>query len=165
MSVLKVQVEFVSRSFSWHFGAVWVIMISWGLKYPDGGRFLRPLIWEKKRFWFIKTQMIFQLHRFCSALPPQSVVERFVHSNLYEWFSLTALVKPVDTGDVILAHLCGPAEVKIRIAPCNDGRLSVFGEGEPWGGNRQQVTLTLVTSSSWDGERGCPTRRYGRSQR
>lgn len=44
-------------------------------------------------------------------------------------FSLSALIKPVDTGNVVGAHLCCSSKYKIRIALGGDGWLPVLGEG------------------------------------
>lgn len=44
--------------------------------------------------------------------------------------SAPALVKPVDSGDVVRAHPCCLSEGKIGISPGNDGRPAVSGEGE-----------------------------------
>lgn len=59
-------------------------------------------------------------------------------------FSLTALVKLVDAGDVIGTHCCGTSEGKARIAPGNDGRLSVFGEGVTVGHKHNIFGITYI---------------------
>lgn len=54
---------------------------------------------------------------------------------------LTALVEPVDAGDVVGAHLAGPQD-SVRVILSNESRPAVSGEGEPW---REKMTLLVLS--------------------
>ena len=54
---------------------------------------------------------------------------------------LTALVKFVDAGDVILAHRSGASKGQVGVCPRDDGRLPVSGEGVTEGGRTNTTVL------------------------
>lgn len=62
--------------------------------------------------------------------------------------ALTALVEPVDAGDVVGAHVAGPQDL-VGVALGDEGRLAVLGEGVP--GRVRSTPLALPCVLTGDG--------------